>query len=692
MGRLAQLGASNLKLGQDFPSEELFSEDPVHDLTASFALKLPSRAKLSHVSAGGTGRAGRSGSISPGTTGSGGAGSGFRASAAGQKGGGDAILDHNKMRSTKGYHIKTSQNTWETVGRMKSPLERPITRKEVEALDARFTAAMAHINDTSDGSMREVNPVFEQDLMEIQSEIGALYSSLEEKHSDQEKMMTRCLFTQKWTDLIFGELSDQLNVTCLEQGILLQKIRVQFGRICEEYRRCHDLSVAELKTNERHMRNLRVQLADIKQKHEHLEKNFEAKQADAVARVVSEKDDEVAAVHNELRQQEENCDQLHTSLKTLNSLFNTMRDNQEGLRIGDLREANSRLQALLAHRDKELDALRPLKDECASLKDTVESQNNEIETLRENLIVTTNKLNEQQVLNKELMAKEEFRLESLEKMLTGAKEDMALDPEGTQAKFDRLADTMKPINSNDGDGSSTQSGAASRSNSAQGKRDQNNNNRRGNNNNNEEDSVLCVRCKRTLKAARNLDMFDDHMGEKKLLCESFRVLLPNFMGQRPERSREWMLRCIRAIVFAKQREASSAQRANRAPVRMPEFVYGWFFPRTQTLARGDRESIIAEAEENMWGFYYALKLDAKVLPECRLFFTMLNETYGEDDLSFFLYVLDFAHADVLFGRLLVCQYCQSMSELTLFDGCFFFKVLHSNSSRGCKRRRSGSMG
>jgi len=49
--------------------------------------------------------------------------------------------------------------------------------------------------------------------------------------------------------------------------------------------------------------------------------------------------------------------------------------------------------------------------------------------------------------------------------------------------------------------------------------------------------------------------------------------------------------------------------------------------------------MIAEAEENMWGFYYSLKREAKVLPECRLFFTMLNETYGEDDLSFFLYCM-----------------------------------------------------
>ena len=140
--------------------------------------------------------------------------------------------------------------------------------------------------------------------------------------------MTKCLFTQKWTDLIFGELSDQLNVTCLEQGVLLNKIRVEFAAIGEGYRQCHRSGILELKERERMVRNLRVQLADIKQRHQHLEDNFEQKQADAVAKVVAEKDQQIEAVQDELAAQEENCDQLHQSLKTLNSLFNTMRDNQ----------------------------------------------------------------------------------------------------------------------------------------------------------------------------------------------------------------------------------------------------------------------------------------------------------------------------------------------------------------------------
>jgi hypothetical protein len=317
---------------------------------------------------------------------------------------------------------------------MKGPLDRPVTRKEVEALSARYTAALAHIQmDKNDPTVREImelNPVFEQDLMELQSEISALYAPLEEKHTAQEKRVVRCLFAQKWTDLTFGEVADQLSVTCLEQGILLGKIRVEFARVCEDYRQAHDFGVAELKERERLARNLRVQLADIQQKHQDLEDNFEAKQADAVARVVAEKDAEIGAIQEELRAQENNCDQLHASLKTLNGLFNAMRENQEGLRIGDLREANGRLQALLTHRDKELDALRPLVEECAQLKAKAAAQHDEIEKLRENLIVTTNKLNEQQHLNNELMSKEEYRLEALEKMLVGTKEDMALDPEG----------------------------------------------------------------------------------------------------------------------------------------------------------------------------------------------------------------------------------------------------------------------
>jgi len=147
---------------------------------------------------------------------------------------------------------------------------------------------------------------------------------------------------------------------------------------------------------------------------------------------------------------------------------------------------------------------------------------------------------------------------------------------------------MKPINAQSSDNASTKDGETAPSTAASSRATTAAANNTGPHQFND-DSVLCVRCKRTLKAARNLDMFDDHMGQKKLLCESFRILLPNLLGQRPAREREWTLRCVRAIVFAKQREAAAAERAARAPVRMPEFVYGWFFPRVQTLARGDRE-------------------------------------------------------------------------------------------------------
>ena len=69
----------------------------------------------------------------------------------------------------------------------------------------------------------------------------------------------------------------------------------------------------------------------------------------------------------------------------------------------------------------------------------------------------------------------------------------------------------------------------------------------------------------------------DHMlgGEvkKRLPCAGYRILLPNLMGFRPERSTQWILRVSRAILHAKMRDDALAKRNERLRVRFPEFVF-----------------------------------------------------------------------------------------------------------------------
>jgi hypothetical protein len=131
--------------------------------------------------------------------------------------------------------------------------------------------------------------------------------------------------------------------------------------------------------------------------------------------------------------------------------------------------------------------------------------------------------------------------------------------------------------------------------------------------------------------------------KKRLPCAGYRLLLPNLMGYRPERPRRWTLRCMRSIMRAKQLDDSRCERSGQLRTRFPDFVYAWFEPPTHVLVGAEsgeaREAIMADADEDRWGLYYGVKALSRELPEARLFYNFLDEKYGEDELTFFLYCL-----------------------------------------------------
>jgi len=553
---LSSIGSANLSFG-DILDSKIGDESHLRAKVASFPLRLPSKHILKSIN-----------ESSPG-------------------------LGNNKPRSNKkkmkttpkaadtSYHIRTRENTWQTVGQMKSALERPVTRRELLDLDKRFHAALNHVALANSGAVRDisqsgVNPIFEQDLIAMQADVSNLLTKLnssfpQQERSQQEQSLVTTLFTQKWTDLIFGELADQLTVSCLEQGVLLQKLRVQYANNSQCLVTCYQSMVHKLVQAQQTVKRLTKSYEKLLDEKKHLDQTFEKKQAVAIAKLTETKDQEIASVRDEMDNLQALNDNLRTSLRTLNGIFSSMRGNQEAVRIGDLREANNRLQQMLVHKDKELESLRPLVDREKQLQNRVKEQEEVIEDLKVRLLTITNKLNDQSVLNKELISKESDRLESLEKALRKTKEKASHNPKGTREDLDNMAQKV----SKSGRGSGKGDG-------------------RGNG----KDGSLCVRCKRTLEASRNLDMLENHLKAdlNKLPCTAFRILLPNLMGFRPERTNEWVIRCMRAIVFANQRANSLASRIGTKKMRMPEFVYAWFHPRPQDVMKGNQDEVMAQAE------------------------------------------------------------------------------------------------
>jgi hypothetical protein len=95
-------------------------------------------------------------------------------------------------------------------------------------------------------------------------------------------------------------------------------------------------------------------------------------------------------------------------------------------------------------------------------------------------------------------------------------------------------------------------------------------------------ALLCIKCKKSLDDLANIR--DAVLGtvkpQERLMCQNFRILLPNLKGRRPSRDITWLRRCMRAILTSKMREV-----VNLSPIGVvghvsgfPEFVYSWFDP------------------------------------------------------------------------------------------------------------------
>ena len=89
--------------------------------------------------------------------------------------------------------------------------------------------------------------------------------------------------------------------------------------------------------------------------------------------------------------------------------------------------------------------------------------------------------------------------------------------------------------------------------------------------------------------------------------------------------------------------------------RFPEFVYSWFdgvpqdqiAPQQSQLQKGsgipgaaaatDAAKQRAARDEDRWAFYYCIRTLARDYAEAKLFYNFLDEKYGEDELTFYLY-------------------------------------------------------
>jgi hypothetical protein len=161
-------------------------------------------------------------------------------------------------------------------------------------------------------------------------------------------------------------------------------------------------------------------------------------------------------------------------------------------------------------------------------------------------------------------------------------------------------------------------------------------------------SVLCVKCKKSLDDMANIRAAvlgsgggpPGPDGTHRVSCEAYRILLPNLKGRRPHRSIGWLRACMRYILFAKLREDVNLLGIHGETTRFPQFIYAWFDRNLRGFRGAELAKELVYADEDRWGLYYAVKsLTRDNDPEALVFWSLLDESFGDDGVQFVLHCL-----------------------------------------------------
>ncbi|OWZ18509.1 hypothetical protein PHMEG_0007384 [Phytophthora megakarya] len=512
-------------------------------------------------------------------------------------------------------------------------VDRPSRRVDLIDLDHCFDAAIqfATKKKNLDVACEEKLAMLDQDFMAIHARIAQRYSysTAHEKASDDRTMLTKLMFEQKWSDVIIGELESMLTVSFLEQGQELTQEKDEVEYLREEIRR----------TNEIHKQDSQSMKEHYEEEIIKLKTTFEADKSELEQRVTDSKDQ---------------MTKMGDTMKALNAIFRQMRDDTEKVKAVELRESYTKLEHKYEQCREEIEQLRPIVHEKQQLLSRIDELIRDRDACKEkvaslNTLVSTKdtmiaSLMEQQ---SNLIAAQELKEAREEEMRRQAQEDAE-------------------------------------------EREQNSLSTRENNGNKQPQGAVCVRCKQNLsanggptegdKGPDNINALVSNEPEgfkmpkkRRIQCLYFRILLPNLGGRRPQRDASWTFSCMRSIMFAKRIDDSMCKRtAGLFPlrIRMPEFVYAWFSPwralkeekaiteeisdesgvevvgDSNDLEAAERRQI--QADEDRWCLYYGVRsLVQQGYLEAKLFLSLLDEKFGEDEQVFMLHC--YRVLDVLLG-------------------------------------------
>lgn len=517
--------------------------------------------------------------------------------------------------------------------------------------------------------------------------------------NDQHTLI-RIFFVQKWSDLILGELEAMLMTSFLEQGVLQRKARIQYAQVFSDLERLYESRCNELYTTREDLAKLRLNIAESTATHELNMQATKQEYENEIKRLTKTYEVRSLDMEQKLAESKEQITKMSDTMKTLNTIFRQMREDTERIKAVELYENFIKLEKKCEQYKDEVEQLRPLVQQNLIISEQLASAQSDRQALQDTIVALERlasskdsmiaSLMEQQ---SDLVASQELRTAQLEELLRRASEDAEEeDADDDDNKVNTSANSNDTNVSNEVDQSVTEGVPLKNRQKPL---------RRGG-------GAVCVRCKRDLRqmsiqggvveVSNEIAKFalnqnsensnpDDKMvtsnaivKKKRVACLHFRILLPNFRGRRPQREVAWTFSCIRSIIFAKQIDDAMYRRSGGCiplRIRMPEFVYAWFSPwrsikdekyaqeygidpgsgRRSADSPTQDDLITAamtpeqrqfQSDEDRWCLYYGVKsLVHEGYLEAKLFLSLLDEKYGEDEQVFMLYC--YRILDILIG-------------------------------------------
>ena len=419
----------------------------------------------------------------------------------------------------------------------------------------------------------------------------------------------------------FVQFSDMLSVSSYELGNVLRKLRLTYKQSFEQmnfsWKTLRSAFLGASKELARCKQKMASMQTELDEKEAHVQTRFQAE----LHQLQVERDAERAADKEQIAQAEFKMDQMNETLKYLNGIFKTMQSDTSSLNTVDLQAKCFRLEKEnkeLAENHLILEGLKTKlaasEQRSSQLEESTASLENEVRTLQDQLA------RRDEVISG-LMEREALRSAEIEKL----------------QKISKIKETeLEAIDLKD-----------------------------------PATSVLCIKCKKSLDDLSNIRsavMGDGPAGNGtadgktaiRLQCENYRILLPNLKGRHPNRTTLWIRTVVRCILVCKMREDLSLFGIKGQLTSFPAFTYAWFAKDVSGLSGAPLTKVnfhfssslcvayyllyvfqaLFQADEDRWGLYYGIKaLTRESDPEAMIFWSLLDDTFGEDGCQFVVHCL-----------------------------------------------------